>query len=541
MATRFSVEAIFKAVDRMSAPVAKMQTRLGRMTKSMEASLRRVNARITGIAKGVGGMAARVAKAGVGMAAGLGGGLMMALQKTADKADALAKQSRRLDFPIEALQEWKFVAEQSGVSSGLLDKSLGAFTKRLGEAKAGTGPLVAGLKNLNPQLLKQLKGTDSVADAFDIYIKAIRGAGSATEKAALANAAFSRAGIDLVNISHNSAEAIAALRQEQRENGVITQAQAEAAEAYNDAMASLKRSMTGIIDQVLLPMMPAITRLLKEWRAWIVENKHLIKAKIKEYLIDVKNAFLKVRDNVRKVTEFMDEHGSTVGRVALVVASLVFGLKILIGVLTVVNILLAANPIVWIIVAILALIAAIALAVIYWDDIKAAFRDFGKMIGGWFLKQWDKAVGIFDALKEKAAPLMDVWDEVKTFFKDLWTDIVGAFEWAEGKITALIDKIMKPVDSVINAVTTFGGKVRDFVGLGGDEGEGGAAAVNPEIVSPGDRTARKIEETRATSTAEVTIRDQTGRAEVTRGKLGGGVHLQRTGTFGTGYGVGGAR
>ncbi|MCH9712680.1 MAG: phage tail tape measure protein, partial [Proteobacteria bacterium] len=54
-------------------------------------------------------------------------------------------------------------------------------------------------------------------------------------------------------------------------------------------------------------------------------------------------------------------------------------------------------------------------------------------------------------------------------------------------------------------------------------------ATGPQIVSPQDRVARSIEEQRTTSTAEVTIKDDTGRAEVTGGTLGTGLQLQQSG------------
>lgn len=47
MATKYSIEAIFKAVDRISAPVSRMQNRIGKLTRKMEGGLKGVN-RITG-------------------------------------------------------------------------------------------------------------------------------------------------------------------------------------------------------------------------------------------------------------------------------------------------------------------------------------------------------------------------------------------------------------------------------------------------------------------------------------------------------------
>jgi len=57
------------------------------------------------------------------------------------------------------------------------------------------------------------------------------------------------------------------------------------------------------------------------------------------------------------------------------------------------------------------------------------------------------------------------------------------------------------------------------------------APASPQVVSPQERIARSIEERRTTSSAEVTIKDSTGRAEVTKGALANNIKLQSTGTF----------
>lgn len=570
MAGRFSVEAVFKAVDRMTAPISRMQNRVGKFARGMERNLRRVNAQVNKITGAIGGAAGRVVKFGGAMLGAMGGATAVALQNTADKADALAKQARRLQFPIEDLQEWKFVAEQSGVSNELLDKSLGAFTKRLGEAKAGTGPLVAGLKKINPELLEQLTQTESVAEAFDIYIGAMRSAESATEKAALANAAFSRAGLDLVNIADNSTEAISALRLEQRQNGNITQQQAEAAEAYNDAVNSLKKSLSGLLHGVLLPMMPAITETLRQWREWIVANRELVQERVTRFMTDLKDRVLSL---VRAVVEFsqkydlaerigegldilgrfgryLSDNGGLILKVVAGVVALSMVLKLLIGIMTAVNLVMAANPITWIVLGIVALIAAIAAAIIYWDEIKAAMVSFAQAVTekvvGAFNWLWGMFTGLpsvvqiaigallgpIGALAAAARLIYENWEPITGFFGDLWVGVVNIFNGALDKITGIVDMVKGKALAIVDTISSLGKGVAEFFGFGGsDEEETNRGATGPQIVSPQDRVARSIEEQRTTSTAEVTIRDETGRAEVTGGQLGPGLALANSGVF----------
>jgi hypothetical protein len=72
--------------------------------------------------------------------------------------------------------------------------------------------------------------------------------------------------------------------------------------------------------------------------------------------------------------------------------------------------------------------------------------------------------------------------------------------------------------------------VADFFGFG-DEDETQNPSSRAQVVSPQARVARSIEEQRTTSTAEVTIRDETGRAQVSSGTLGLGIKLEQTGAF----------
>lgn len=67
MAGRFSVEAVFKAVDRVTAPVNRMQQRVGRLTRSLEANFRRLNRSVQRFGSGM-KQAGRTAAAGLASA-----------------------------------------------------------------------------------------------------------------------------------------------------------------------------------------------------------------------------------------------------------------------------------------------------------------------------------------------------------------------------------------------------------------------------------------------------------------------------------------
>jgi hypothetical protein len=509
MANRFSVEAVFKAVDRITAPVTKMQNRINKMTRSIQRGLKNVKNTVDKVNRAMIGGAKNIAKFGALATAAIGTAAFIALERTADAADELAKRSRRLQFPIEELQEWQFVAEQSGLTSEQFDKSLEKFTKTVGEARAGTGTLITILKKANPELLEQVTNTENVADAFEIYLQAIRQTENQMDKTALATAAFGRSGAQLLNITEQSTDAIKALRVEQRENGIITKEQAVAAEAYNDAMNSLKRSMIGFIQQVLLPLMPMITQNIRAVRDWVAANREMIQSGIREWFIETRDKIL----NFANTASELKDRITAIGQAVLIVIGVLIALNLVIKLAAVATIAfqLASGLLTATLVTLNAATGAYALIVGALPKVLAAARIAMLALNLAFAANpVGFLVTAFAALVALAGGIMVAWDPVKKFFNDLG------------------DKISNVVSNVSGAVGRFG----RLFGFGDDEvSEAEQSSVSPQVVSPQERVARSIAEQRNTSTAEVTITDQTGRAEVASGKLPTGVTLQNSGAF----------
>lgn len=196
-----------------------------------------------------------------------------------------------------------------------------------------------------------------------------------------------------------------------------------------------------------------------------------------------------------------------------------------------------------------------------WEDVKNAF-----------LFAWEFIVGLFTILKDivmmHLRPIIgvaqavvgwfvDTWRPVGEFFVGLWDGLVEAFKFAWGlvveHVTIVIDTIksaFEPLvdwfanlwDTIVQVFSdTFGfvldsiGSVVDTIrGIGKQElsGEGGSAdPVRPQVVSPQERVARSISERTTTTRGEVVIRDESGRAEMTRRPRGGGVTLQPSGAL----------
>jgi len=206
---------IARLVVSLEAESAKMRSELTKANKSLDKFGKKANT-ITSRAK--------AAFAGLGGAL-VGGAIVYGLKNmvgnTLEVADALAKTSDAIGVSTDLLQELNFAAERSGVSTEQLAGNMTAFVKRVGEAKSATGPLVSFLKKYDQALLDNIVNAGSQEEALEFVAEAIKNAETATEKAAIANAAFSRSGIGMVNMLRDGKEGLDQFRETAREAGVV--------------------------------------------------------------------------------------------------------------------------------------------------------------------------------------------------------------------------------------------------------------------------------------------------------------------------------
>lgn len=308
-----AVETEFKADDRMTRS-------LGVMSRGM----RRLNRMAGRVKKGlmatgraaifVGRQSARVARVGLLAMAGAAAVVLVSVNKLAGGMDELAKTTRAIDFDIEKFQEFRFVAEQTGVNGDKFGSIMKKFSATVGEFKGGYGTMFTALKKLNPQLARQMKQTKSTSDAFELYMTAIRESPNVLKRTALASAAFGkRMGIDMINMANLSAQELEKLRLQMRANGVVTEEQAKKAEDFNDSVNRLKLTAKGLAVDALTPLMPLLEKGSDRLRDWIIENKALISQKVHKVFDKIvefgKKAFSWLKANVPPLIDQLQRIG----------------------------------------------------------------------------------------------------------------------------------------------------------------------------------------------------------------------------------------
>ncbi len=156
-------------------------------------------------------------------------------------------------------------------------------------------------------------------------------------------------------------------------------------------------------------------------------------------------------------------------------------------------------------------VASLAMVVV-----EAVIANFAPLIAFWSLL-WDgfkiAAQFAFDGVVAAATLVVDgiqlAFGKLTEFFTTLWGGVKDLF-WT------IVGPIVDTVGGMLGTVAS--------VAAGDVPGLGGAAAVAapvadpgaPQMVSPQERFAQSVSETTTTTSAEVTIRDETGRAAITK-------------------------
>ena len=191
------------------------QDRSGPAFRSFRSQVTRTSTVVKSFAKGVVG--------GI-----LGGsiiaGLVLPLRKASqalDEFDKLSKRARQSGLSTDFFQTLQLGAEEANFSQETLNRSILAFNKRLGELRAGTGPLIASLKFVDATLLDQLKTTTTTEGALRVLADRLAETDDASRAAAIASAAFSRAGIEMVEVLKAGSAGFDQTAKKARELGLI--------------------------------------------------------------------------------------------------------------------------------------------------------------------------------------------------------------------------------------------------------------------------------------------------------------------------------
>lgn len=382
-------------------------------------AFRRVRQRLQGLSQSFGGL-----KAQMGAALGVAG-LGAFVKKAVDAGDRVQKLSTRLGASTEALSQYRHVAELSGVEFENLARGLERMQDSIGDAAAGTGQARKALDELgiDVQDLKRL----SPEQQFELLADALNGVGDSADRMRLARDIFGRTGAELLQITAAGSEGIRRMREEADQLGyTLSQDQANAMAAANDAITRLKGAMMGLGTVLAVELVPAITKAadwLRDRVPAAIEAARAGFARIEGFIAGVKEWFGGLDPAIQDVvTWFANAFGDNG---AIVAALTAFGL-VLKGLIA------AAGPIGLFITA-----ATLAVeAYKNWDKIVAFMRNLYEAVKEWLVDKFRMAIEANIAAWRKIIDVArEVYEGIKT--------------WLVDKFNALVERIGAAVDKVV--------------------------------------------------------------------------------------------
>lgn len=559
MAGRFSIEAVFRAVDRVTAPISRMQNRVSKFTRKMSRGFHKVNR----IVKRVGSNLKRMAVVGAASLATMGFAFVNLLRAGADfeqaitNVGAVSLQTRDQIKPLEKLalklgRTTKFTATQSAQAM---------------EIMARAGFKVNEILDATPAVLSAAAASGlEISEVANVVSNALKGmgleaseAGKVADILALAssrtNSSIGSLGESLKNVASTARqlnipieEVVASIALLQ-DVGLDASVAGSAFNVMLTKMATPSVGMTKKMKKLGITFKDAKGNMLPLQK--VIEQLNIASKKVGGNFDKV--AFLAELVGLRgqkaaanlgelfetgkleKLTEALKNAEGSAKKMADIRMDTVLGsLTLLESAIDAVKVKafgLQSGP-----------LKDVIDKMIIWVGVNEDLIA-GKL-GGFLLMVFNNLENIVTVIKQIAigiASFIALTIALKAIAAVL---TIINFLVAANPIVLMIMAAVAAVallsgalDPVIDMLKSIGGgisAVGKFTGLFGDDDdtEAGKTNVGSQIVSPQDRVARSIEEQRTTSTAEVTIRAGEGAtAELTGGKLGNGLALENSGAF----------
>ena len=218
--------------------------------------------KLGGVLKGV-GAAIGAAMTAIGTAAAAAGKKLYDMANdVAAVGDNIDKMSQRLGLSREAYQEWEYVLSQSGVEIDSVQVGMKTLTNTIDDAKNGTDKAIEKFTRLG--ITQADLANKSREDIFAMTVAGLQNMSDETEKAALANDMFGRSGQEMIPLLNQTAESTQELLDKAHEMGMVMSDEAiTAAVDYTDAMDTLKRTFSGVKNNIVSDLLPGFTKVLE--------------------------------------------------------------------------------------------------------------------------------------------------------------------------------------------------------------------------------------------------------------------------------------
>src|SRR5690554_932726 len=419
----------------ITADVRGLETGVDKAGQAIDKLAKSASEKIANIGKSFEDVGKKASIFSAGMVAA-GAAIFALTKKTGDFASSLLSASVALDATTDMMQQYKLVAIEASTSADAFDRSTEALVRRLKDVNTegdNTGDII---RRLGVSLTDASGGMRKTGDVSDDVIKSLADMSNASERNILASQLFGRSWVELAPILDMGSEAIENIKGSANDLGIVLgEDSLNAANNFNVAVEKMKLQAEAMAMQLGARLAP----VLQDNILPLIQD-HIIPAIVNfaDKIAGLAEWFGNLEPSTKKLI-------GTIGGVALAIGPVLLMLGKVIAIAPAVGAAVTAmtGPIGVIVMAVAAAVAAI---IHYWDDIKAYFTE-------------GAGASTFTSISKAATKVKDILIKVFTTIKDVVTKIWDKFGgYITGAFSAVFDTIKAIVDWFIEQV----GNVADF-------------------------------------------------------------------------------
>jgi len=423
---------------------------------STEKKLDRLENKMYKTARTIGNVGSSMTKLFTAPIAAAGASLFGLAKSTANAGDQIQKMAQRTGMSTESLSEYKHAAELSGTSIESLEKAVKRMQSTVYDAEQGLASSSRAIEELGLSV-NDLAGLNP-EQQFEKITMALAEVEDASKKSALAQDLFGKSGTDLLPMLNSGAEGLKQMREEAHELGIVfDQEAADASAQFNDDLDRLKKSFTGIFQELGKKLIPifvdSLIPMIKETIIPMIKNFADKIAGLIEWFGNLSPAMQKLVIGFTLLV-------ASIGPALSITSNLIMTVKTFLPLLPTLKLGIAAltGPIGVVIGVVTGLIA---IWVLFGDEIKAFLK------GAWEL--------LINAIKAFVGWVPEQFAKIKNFFIDTFEKIkeflqkFNLFEIGKNIIQSLINgiksMIMKPVEMIKNLGNSIVNKFKSILGI----------------------------------------------------------------------------
>jgi len=431
------IAAVGRALDKVGQAPRAVAAALGRI--GQEVGLANVAARANVATQALGNVAGAAGAAALKLAAiaGVGGGGLLGLARgTANYSEQILMLSEKTGIATDRFQALAFAAEQSSVGPESFADAMKFLNANITEALQGNADAKQWFEAAGVSI-NDASGKAKTADVIFLEMAdAFQKSGNAAAKVKIAMGTLGRAGVDMIPLLNGGSAAIEDLMGKAKSLGLILDGDAiKQAEAFGDKLSQLWQIVKATGIAIGAALIPHLEPLIDRFVDLAAELKPVVAARIGEWFQSLGDVVPVVIDGLARFWDVLQQVGSAIAwvgdtfgygtTVAVALGAMIAGPLVLAfanltiaatllgtslggvfaklgaaavmpavaafgalftavrtgtGIMAAFNIVLAANPVGLIVLGVVALGAAIAAAVIYWDPMMDAIAKVGDAI-----------------------------------------------------------------------------------------------------------------------------------------------------------------